>query len=49
MIDNIEYGQKVIMVDKFDWHKRITFISNDTMDYKKIETVLNRDMLSIGL
>ena len=48
MIDNIEYGAKLIMEDKFDWHKRIKFISNDTMDYKKIETILNRDMLSIG-
>ena len=48
MIDNIEYGTKSIMEDKFDWHKQIKFISNDTMDYKKIETILNRDMLSIG-
>ena len=48
MIDNIEYGTKIIMEDKSGWHKRIKFISNDTMDYKKIETILNRDMLSIG-
>ena len=48
MVDNIEYGTKFIMEDKFDWHKQIKFISNDTMDYKKIETILNRDMLSIG-
>ena len=48
MVDNIEYGTKSIMEDKFDWHKQIKFISNDTMDYKKIETILNRDMLSIG-
>ena len=48
MIENIEYGTKFIMEEKFDWHKRIKFISNDTMDYKKIETILNRAMLSIG-
>ena len=48
MIDNIEDGTKSIMEDKFDWHKQIKFISNDTTDYMKFETILNRDMLSIG-
>jgi hypothetical protein len=48
MIENIEDGTKILMEDKFDWHKRIKFISNDAMDYMKIEIILNRDMLSIG-
>ena len=48
MIDNIQDGTKILMEDKLGWHIRIKFISNDTMDYKKIETILNRDMLSIG-
>ena len=48
MIENIEDGTKILMEDKLGWHIRIKFISNDTMDYKKIEIILNRDMLSIG-
>ena len=48
MIENIEDDTKLLMEDKLGWHIRIKFISNDTMDYKKIETILNRDMLSIG-
>ena len=48
MIDNIESGTKLRMEDKFGWDKRIKTISNDSTDYKKIEIILNRDMLSIG-
>ena len=49
MIDNIENGPKLIFEDKLHYDEKFLKDIYDDMDYKKIEIMLNNNMLSLGL